>query len=68
LTPKEKVRIVIEGIRGDILISVLCRRELGITYTPIQLAVEEAVSSAWRRPFGRIPCVRWERLDRPSKR
>jgi hypothetical protein len=44
-TPKEKVRIVIEGIRGDIPISVLCRRELGITYTPIQLAEEEAVSS-----------------------
>jgi transposase len=26
-TPEEKVRIVIEGIRGEIPISVLCRRE-----------------------------------------
>ena len=26
-SPEEKVRIVIEGIRGDIPISVLCRRE-----------------------------------------
>ena len=44
-TPEEKVRIVIEGIRGEIPISVLCRREMGIAYTPIQLAGEEAVSS-----------------------
>ena len=29
-TPEEKVRIVIEGIRGEIPISVLCRRE-GLT-------------------------------------
>ena len=29
-TPEEKVRIVIEGIRGEIPISTLCRRE-GIT-------------------------------------
>jgi transposase len=27
LTPEEKVRILIEGIRGEIPISVLCRRE-----------------------------------------
>ena len=26
-TPEEKVRIVIEGVRGEIPISVLCRRE-----------------------------------------
>jgi len=26
-TPEEKVRIVIEGIRGDITVSALCRRE-----------------------------------------
>jgi transposase len=26
-TPEEKVRILIEGIRGEILVSVLCRRE-----------------------------------------
>jgi transposase len=26
-TPEEKVRIVIEGIRGEIPVSVLCRRE-----------------------------------------
>jgi transposase len=26
-TPEEKVRILIEGIRGEIRVSVLCRRE-----------------------------------------
>ena len=26
-TPEEKVRIVIEGIRGEIPVSALCRRE-----------------------------------------
>ena len=32
-TPEEKVRIVIEGIRGEIPISTLCRREGIITST-----------------------------------
>ena len=54
--PEEKVRIVLEGLRGEQSISELCRRE-GIALPPISIIAgartssKRARGSSWAIPF-----------------
>ena len=55
-TPEEKVRIVIEGIRGEIPISTLCRRE-GIRSNVYYKHNTIPGRNKWRK------LIYWKRID-----
>ncbi len=72
---EEKIRIVVEGLRGEVTTAELCRRE-GIAeslYYSSSKAFMEAGQAHWRgTPNGRHPAARWtscaRRTSNSSKR
>ena len=59
-TPEEKVRIVIEGIRGEISVSALCRRE----------GINPGVYYKWLKGYhggGQVEAEGWTRYGRRTR-